>query len=235
MVALTGAGISAASGIPTFRGKGGLYKNLHAQDLATPEAFARDPATVWEWYGWRRDLVRRARPNAAHRALRELSELVGRLDIITQNVDGLHEQTGLAGEGGIVRLHGSLWRMRCTRCGREVEDRSAGPYPPDLPHCSCGGLMRPAVVWFGEQLASEDLDEAGALTRHADVFLVVGTSAVVYPAAGFLGLASQQGAFVAEFNLEAAASGPEIGLRVTGPSEETLPALVDAVRKRRKV
>jgi len=225
---LSGAGISAASGIPTFRGEGGLWKNFRAEELATPEAFASDPATVWEWYGWRRDLCREAQPNPAHHALAALSTRVGRLDIVTQNVDGLHERAGLP-NGEIVRLHGSLFQMRCTVCGAEREDHQKGPEPGEIPHCRCGGQERPGVVWFGENLAYGDLERAGTIASEAEVFLVVGTSAVVYPAAGFLPVASRSGALVCEFNLEASEAARGVAATVPGPCEETLPALLEAL------
>mgnify|MGYP005620230051 CR=1 FL=1 len=215
VAALTGAGVSAASGIATFRGADGLWKKHRVEDLATPEAFARQPDVVWGWYGWRRDRVRAAEPNAAHRALADLATRVARLDIITQNVDGLHERCPLAGPGGIIRLHGSLWILRCSRCGAEREDYEPGPGPGALPRCACGGLERPGVVWFGEVLAMEDLDRAARATREAEVFLVVGTSALVYPAAGFIGMAARSGALVAEFNLEPT-DQPDVALSVAG-------------------
>jgi NAD-dependent deacetylase len=228
---LSGAGISAASGIPTFRGEGGLWKQHRAEDLATPEAFARDPGTVWEWYGWRRDLVRQAQPNAAHLALARLSARVARLDIVTQNVDGLHERAGLPG-GEIIRLHGSLFSIRCTVCGAEREDHDPGPAPGEIPHCRCGGRERPGVVWFGENLASGDLERAGTIVSEADVFLVIGTSAVVYPAAGFLPVASRSGALVCEFNLEPTRAAHDVACTVPGACEETLPALLAALEAR---
>lgn len=228
---LSGAGISAASGIPTFRGEGGLWKNYRAEELATPEAFEQDPETVWEWYGWRRDLVRKAEPNAAHLALAELSTRVGRLDIVTQNVDGLHERAGLP-NGEIVRLHGSLFRFRCTVCGAERDDHEPGPKAGEIPHCRCGGRERPGVVWFGENLAYQDVERAGTIASQAEVFLVIGTSAVVYPAAGFLPVASRSGALVCEFNLEPTDAARGVACLVPGPCEETLPALLTSLEAR---
>jgi NAD-dependent deacetylase len=225
---LTGAGVSAASGIATFRGAHGLWKRHRVEDLATPEAFARQPDVVWGWYAWRRDQVRAASPNPAHRALAALADRVARLDIITQNVDGLHERCGLAPPGRIIRLHGSLWTLRCTVCGAEREDHGPGPASGDLPRCACGGLERPGVVWFGEVLAMGDLQRAGVAASRAGIFLVVGTSALVYPAAGFIDLAARSGALVAEFNLEPTGH-PGVAVRVAGPCEETLPRLVQAL------
>jgi len=225
---MTGAGVSTASGVPTFRGADGLWKNYSATDLATPAAFARDPATVWEWYGWRRDLVHDAAPNPAHRALAQLATHVAQLNIVTQNVDGLHERCGLS-NGEIVRLHGSLWVMRCTVCGAEREDHRAGPAPGELPCCSCEGLLRPGVVWFGEQLAMEDVRRAEQIVLTSEVLLVVGTSSQVFPAAGLIRQATASGAYVAEFNLERTACSNEVDASIFAPCEESLPALVEAL------
>lgn len=230
---LTGAGISAASGVPTFRGAGGLWKNHPAERLATPEGFGNDPALVWEWYGWRRDKIRAASPNGAHVALVDLAARVASLSILTQNVDGLHAAAIPAGEPAIeiVELHGSLWRMRCMECGTETEDHRPGPPPGELPHCACGGLLRPAVVWFGEALERRSLDRAAHVATHCDVFLVVGTSAVVQPAASFAVIARRAGARVAEFNLEATEIRREVDVAVHAPSEHALPELVAAVAR----
>ena len=143
---LTGAGISAESGVPTFRGDGGLWKDYKAEDLATPEAFVKDPRLVWEWYNWRRELISKALPNAAHKALVQLEIRKREFTLITQNVDGLHDR---AGSGRMLKLHGDIWRMRCTVCGANWPDRRA-PLPKIPPHCACGGLARPGVVWFGD-------------------------------------------------------------------------------------
>lgn len=224
---LTGAGISAASGVPTFRGKDGLWKQYRPEELATPQAFARDPATVWEWYGWRRDLIREARPNAAHHALARLARHVRRLAIITQNVDGLHQRAALPDDVEVIELHGSIWTIRCTQCGREREDRSTGPRPPTLPHCDCGALERPGVVWFGEMLPNREIERAHRVASSCDAFLVVGTSSVVHPAAGLSQVALYSRAYVVEFNLEATPASGHVHLAVAGPCEQTLPALVD--------
>lgn len=235
---LTGAGISAESGVPTFRGEGGLWRNHSAMELATPAAWARDPVLVWEFYDHRRRALVDKAPNAGHRALAAFEgRLAGKrrgFTLITQNVDGLHEA---AGSRAIVRLHGSIWRVRCSRCGREERDHATpvtpgfagpGPGPADLPRCACGGVTRPAVVWFGESLRDEDLEAASRAAAEADVLLVVGTSAVVYPAAGLVPHAKRAGAVVIEVNLEPTAARAHVDHHLTGPSGALLPELLHA-------
>jgi len=221
IAALTGAGVSAESGIPTFRGAGGLWRTHRAEDLATPEAFARDPRLVWEWYDWRRGVVAAARPNAAHEALVRLEGGGRPFTLVTQNVDGLHER---AGSRNVIRLHGSLWTVRCTRCGAEREDRRA-PLPELPPRCACGGLERPGVVWFGEALPEGALERAAAAAAACDVLLVVGTSAVVYPAAGLVPHARAAGATVIEINPDPAGGGTGT-IVVAAKAGEALPAIV---------
>lgn len=219
---LTGAGISAESGIPTFRGAGGLWNNYRAEDLATPEAFARDPKLVWEWYNWRRETISKAVPNAAHRALVKLETTKPRFTLITQNVDGLHDA---AGSGRILKLHGDIWRLRCTACGANWPDGRA-TLPKLPPHCACGGLARPGVVWFGEPLPEGMMKEAEHAVAASEVFLVIGTSAVVYPAAGLVPFAKQSGASVIEINPEATAFSETVDFALQGPAGELLPKLV---------
>ena len=222
---LTGAGVSAASGIPTFRGAGGLWHNASAIELATPEAFARDPVTVWEWYAWRREQIANCEPNAAHRVLARWTRTRDRWRVVTQNVDDLHMR---AGSAGLVRLHGSIFEMRCwSRCGASPrswrDERLPLPkMPPRCPHC--GGLARPGVVWFGEPLAPPDFEAADALTA-CDVFIAAGTSAVVYPAAGFLHAARSRGALTAELNTEGTDATATVDAVIRAPVEETLAEL----------
>ena len=221
IAALTGAGISAESGIPTFRGAGGLWKNFKPEDLATPAAFARDPRLAWEWYDWRRGLIAQARPNAAHFALVDLEKRKPRFTLITQNVDGLHD---LAGSRRILKLHGDIWRMRCLECGANFPNRRT-PLPKIPPHCACGGMARPGVVWFGEPLPEGIMSEAEHAVE-ADVLLVIGTSAVVYPAAGLVPYAKKRGARVIEVNLEETPVTALVDCALRGMAAEILPELL---------
>jgi NAD-dependent deacetylase len=222
VAALTGAGISAESGIPTFRGAGGLWREFRAEDLATPDAFARDPRLVWEWYDWRRGLIAKAEPNAGHRALAELEGRAARFTLITQNVDGLHDR---AGSRNLLKVHGDIWMVRCTACWLEMRDDRV-PLPELPPRCGCGGLLRPGVVWFGEELPADVWRKAERAAREADVFLVAGTSAVVYPAAGLVPLAKAAGAKVIEVNLDETPFSEEVDCSLRGRAGELLPQLI---------
>lgn len=224
LTVLTGAGVSAASGVPTFRGAGGLWRSYRPEDLATPEAFARQPRLVWEWYDWRRQVIARCRPNAAHEVLTRWSRRPG-FTLVTQNVDGLHER---AGTHPVIRLHGSIWEMRCARaCPASPPSWRDDTVPlVDLPpRCPwCGDLARPAVVWFGEALDPSVWRAALAATA-CDVFLTVGTSAIVYPAASLVHEGKARGAFTIEVNLEGTPASATVDLALHGPAEDVLPAL----------
>jgi len=219
---LTGAGVSAESGVPTFRDANGLWNQYRVQDLATPSAFARDPKVVWEWYNWRRGVLAEVKPNAGHYALAELEKRLPAFTLITQNVDGLHE---LAGSRNVLALHGSVWSVRCIACRRESMDKRI-PMPEIPPRCECGGLLRPGVVWFGEALPTKIWKAAEAAARAADLFLVIGTSAVVYPAAGLAQLAKSSGAHMVEINIAETPLSGEIDQFLQGPSGELLPQLI---------
>jgi NAD-dependent deacetylase len=218
---LTGAGISVESGVPAFRGPEGLWSNYRPEDLATPQAFARDPRLVWEWYHWRRERIAKAEPNPGHLALAALEQEKPSFTLITQNVDGLHDR---AGSRRVLKLHGDIWRLRCTACGGEWEDRRV-PLPELPPRCPCGGLARPAVVWFGEPLG-EAQEQAAQAALAAEVFLVAGTSAVVYPAAGLIPLARRAGAKVIEINPAETPFSNLADCALRGPAGVLLPLLV---------
>ena len=242
---LTGAGVSAASGVPTFRGADGLWKNFRPETLATPQAFANDPRLVWEWYDWRRGLIAACQPNAAHRVLAEWSRRFPNFRLITQNVDGLHERASAsakastsakasadktAGQGprDVIRLHGSIWEVLCWRGCAASPSRwrdDTVPFkeiPPRCPHCR--DLIRPGVVWFGEPLDPE-IVETATDAADCDVFLTIGTSAVVYPAAGFIDIARRHGAFTAEINPEVTSATATVDLALRGGAEDVLPKL----------
>ncbi len=230
---LTGAGISAESGIPTFRDAlTGLWARYRPEDLATPEAFARDPRLVWEWYAWRRAIVQHAEPNAGHRALAQLERLAPACVLVTQNVDGLHQR---AGSTRVLELHGNILRARCTRDGSVVERWADGPEVP--PRCvACGAPLRPDVVWFGEPVPAEALRAAWDAASVCDVFLSVGTSNLVEPAAALPWHAAAAGAEVIVINTVVVGqrSGPRIH-HVVGRAGEALPALLAAAWPSRPV
>jgi NAD-dependent deacetylase len=219
---VTGAGVSAASGVPTFRSADGLWSNFRVEELATAAAFSRDPRLVWEWYEWRRNRIAACEPNRAHEVLAAWSRRYPKFTLVTQNVDGLHER---AGTRGVMRFHGSIWELSCWRgCdaspARWRDDTTPLPeIPPPCPYC--GGLARPGVVWFGEAIDPAVLAESLA-ALDCDVCLVVGTSAVVYPAAGLADEARRRGAFTIEINPEATDATPRFDLAIAGRAEEVL-------------
>jgi NAD-dependent deacetylase len=220
---LTGAGISADSGVPTFRGADGLWCNFRAEDLATPEAFERDPRLVWEWYNWRRELISTKQPNLAHIALVALERRTRETFwLITQNVDGLHRT---AGSLRLSEIHGNIWKVRCTGCG-VISDNREVPLPI-LPTCRrCQALLRPHIVWFGESLREEDLRRCDQAIQGCDLFLVIGTSGVVYPAAGFASVAKDVGALVIEINLESTPQSDLVDLSLQGRAKDIVPLLL---------
>jgi NAD-dependent deacetylase len=221
---LTGAGISAESGVPLFRGAGGLWQKHRPEDLATPQAFSRDPQLVWEWYDWRRARVAEAKPNPAHYALAELEQRVSDFTLITQNVDGLHDR---AGSYNILKLHGDIWQLRCTDCDQEIANTEV-PLVDLPPRCSCGALLRPAVVWFGESLSTSVLQTAANAATRAQVFLVIGTSAVVQPAASLPLMAQQNGARLVEINPQVTPLSAHADINLVGPAGALLPELIAA-------
>jgi NAD-dependent deacetylase len=220
---LTGAGVSAESGIPTFRSNGGYWQNRRFEDLATPQGFARDPKFVWQWYEERRRGIAAARPNAGHDALAALERSVADFTLITQNVDGLHDA---AGSKNIIKLHGDIWIVRCTGCAVERVERSQYEWIDLPPRCACGAILRPGVVWFGEALPDGAMQRAAAAVRRAEVLIVAGTSAQVYPAAGLIPLAVETGATVIEINPEATGFSTQVTFALRGNSADILPQLV---------
>ena len=222
IVAFTGAGISVESGIPTFRGPEGLWRRFRAEDLATAGAFERNPTLVWEWYDSRRQAMAIAQPNAGHHALASLERRAPEFTLITQNIDGLHDR---AGSRNVLKLHGDIWTVRCTGCGRESQDDRT-PLPDLPPRCECGALLRPAVVWFGEFLPPGVWSKAEHASARADVFLIVGTSAVVHPAAGLIDVARMAGATTVEINPQATPYSDAVDYALRGPAGEILPTLL---------
>lgn len=219
---LTGAGISADSGVPTFRGTDGLWRNFRAEDLATPEAFERDPRLVWEWYNWRRELIATKQPNQAHEALAILEGQVKDFWLITQNVDGLHRA---AGSTKLSEIHGNIWKVRCTGCGTIADNRDVPMRL--LPSCSgCESLLRPHIVWFGESLAPEDINRIYAALEGCEVLLIVGTSGLVYPAASFAPIAKSAGAFVVEVNLDSTPNSNLVDISLQGRAKDLVPLLI---------
>lgn len=239
VLVLTGAGVSQPSGIPTFRGAGGLWRDHRPEELATGSAFARDPRLVWEWYAWRRARVSECAPNAAHHALARFAAVHPDVTLVTQNVDGLHESAAAALEAPLgaaaarrarpVALHGSLFRVRCTRCSHS-DDHHA---PVDatsfhtLPRCpDCGALLRPGVVWFGEALPADILTHAWRVAEAADVCLVIGTSAVVQPAASLAAATQAAGGQVIEINTHDTPLSSIAAVTMRESAEVVIPALL---------
>jgi len=222
-VVLTGAGISAESGVPTFRGHQGLWKKFRPEQLATMEAFLSSPEIVWEWYNWRRELISEVKPNAGHYALKDLEDFFTDFTLITQNVDNLHR---VAGSSRILELHGNIYRNKCAECdfslgvGIEID-------PAKIPLCEkCGGKIRPDVVWFGEMLPGAIIEEAFVRAEEAEVFFSVGTSALVHPAASLPVVAKRAGATLIEVNPEETPLSGIADFSFRAASGELLPDLV---------
>ena len=231
VVVFTGAGMSKDSGIDTFRGPGGIWERFSAQDLATYEGFIRDPAKVWMWNEARRQQVAGLTPHAGYVSLAEMEGLFPQVVTVTQNIDGLHARSGAS---QVVELHGNIWKVRCDAEDNEpwLDERTELPEYPM--HCdNCGGLLRPHIVWFGEPLDRKDILDANLAVEDCDVILVIGTSAIVYPAAGFPLLAKQRGAKVIEINIEPTPVTEYADLSLFGTAEEVLPALVVELKRRK--
>ncbi len=219
---LTGAGISAASGVPTFRGKDGLWNKYRPEELANFEAFQKNPKLVWEWYQWRRELIQNVQPNLGHYALVDMERIFPEFVVITQNVDNLHQR---AGSKYVIELHGNIFRSKCSRCGKpysgEIDIKKGIPVCPE-----CGGLIRPDVVWFGEMLPEENLRKAQEFAMASEVFFAIGTSAVVEPAASLPYMAKGNGAYVVEINPEKTPLTDAADEHLEGEADRILPSLV---------
>jgi len=228
---LTGSGISAESGIPTFRGEEGLWKKYRPEELATPTAFSQDPKLVWEWYDWRRGVIGQKEPNPGHEVIARWEESFPTVSLITQNIDGLHQK---AGSKNIWELHGNIWKLRCTEEGTITENYKT-PLKEIPPLCpNCGALLRPHVVWFGESLSPTILQKSIQLSSECDVMFVIGTSAVVQPAASLPFEASEAGAKIVEINLDPTPLSLYADFSIRGKSGEILPLIDEELKKTSK-
>lgn len=229
IAALTGAGISAESGVPTFRGKDGLWKNHDVQRLASPQALQHDPKLFWEFYKWRRELLANVKPNLGHYALVDLEQMFKGFSLITQNVDGLH---GAAGSKNLWEIHGNINITRCNECGYQLKDSERGLLNSEVPLCpKCSGVLRPGVVLFGENLSPSVLSAAQEAASQSEIFFSIGTSAVVEPAASLPYIAKANGAYVVEINTERTPLSDHVDEVILGPSGKVLPALVMQLEK----
>jgi NAD-dependent deacetylase len=226
VVVLTGAGISAESGVPTFRGEEGLWKKFRPEELATFDAFMANPELVWEWYQYRRKIIEEIKPNPGHLALVEFQKHFDKFHLITQNVDGLHHQ---AGSKNVIELHGNIRRNKCIRCGKKYETLQ-GTAPSTPPNCSCGGNIRPDVVWFGEMLPQKEIQWAFEVSSDGNLFFSVGTSAAVHPAASLPLIAKRGGAYVVEVNVSPTEISHLVDESLLGKSGEILPWLVELMK-----
>ncbi|MEW6412512.1 MAG: NAD-dependent deacylase [Candidatus Zixiibacteriota bacterium] len=231
-VVLTGAGISAESGVPTFRGQEGLWKKFRPEELATMDAFIANPKIVWEWYNWRRQLMAKVTPNAGHLAITEMESWCESFTLVTQNVDNLHRT---AGTQDILELHGNIQRNKCVDCN-EPFDPVVEINPDKIPKCKlCGGRIRPDVVWFGELLNPQIIDRAFRVSQEADIFFSVGTSAIVHPAASLPPTAKRDGATLVEVNTEETPISFLADFQIREKSGEFLPRLVQQLKQRKQV
>jgi NAD-dependent deacetylase len=229
VVALTGAGVSAASGVPTFRGDNGLWKKFRPEELANFSAFVKNPELVWEWYDWRRHLIQAVKPNSAHKTLADFEKIYKQFYLITQNVDNLHH---LAGSKNIIELHGNIMRNKCSKCEKPyTQEFNLNSGIPICPYCS--GLIRPDVVWFGELLPQKAISHAHELAINSEVFFSIGTSAIVEPAASLPYLAKEHGAYIVEINKEKTPLTASTDIFLEGAADEILPELIVEIKKNR--
>ncbi len=225
VVFFTGAGISAESGIPTFRGKDGIWNKLKPEELANFDAFLKNPDMVWEWYNHRRKIVHESKPNPAHRAIVEAGNIFPEVSVITQNIDNLHKR---AGSKTVYELHGNIERNYCVECKKYYTK----DFIPEkgVPRCECGGLIRPDVVWFGEYLPQNQLIPAENASRNCNVFFIVGTSAIVYPAASLIHVARERGAYLVEVNIQKTEITRFVNKSFIGEAGNILPQIIEAVK-----
>ncbi len=226
LIALTGAGISRESDVPTFRGKDGLWRNYDPMELATPQAFARDPKLVWEWYQWRQKLIYECHPNPAHKTLAKWETKDILKHVITQNVDNLHQR---GGSKKITQVHGNIFWLKCSSC---TYNSSLMTPPEHVPICpECGAKLRPDVVWFGESLDPKVMRKVYAELEKADAIIVIGTSGIVHPAASFPFMVKQNGGGIIEVNLEQTPITSYADVFVQGKAGEILPQIDELLQK----
>ena len=225
IVFFSGAGISAESGIPIFRGKDGIWNKLRPEELANFNAFMRNPQLVWEWYNYRKSIVQESKPNPGHLAIVEMEKYFERVIVITQNVDNLHQR---AGSKTIYELHGNIERNFCAKCKKHYDGEL--DFEDGIPKCTCGGLIRPDVVWFGEFLPADQFQLSEKAARNCDVFFIVGTSAVVYPAASLVQVAKSNGAYLVEVNIEETEASSIVDVSLFGESGKILPQIVEELK-----
>jgi NAD-dependent deacetylase len=225
IVFFTGAGISAESGIPTFRGKDGIWNKLRPEELANFDAFMRNPQLVWEWYNYRKSIVHKSKPNAGHLAIVEMEKYFDEVAVVTQNVDNLHRR---AGSKTVYELHGNIEKNFCVKCKKRYDDELE--FKDGISKCSCGGLIRPDVVWFGEFLSPVQFNLSEKAAISCDIFFIVGTSAVVYPAASLVEVAKHHRAFLVEVNIEETEASSIADVSLFGESGAILPQIVEQVK-----
>jgi len=225
VVFFTGAGISAESGIPIFRGKDGIWNKLKPEELANFDAFLRNPEMVWEWYQHRKQIIKESQPNKAHNAIAQMQQFLPEVIVVTQNIDNLHKR---AGSRIVYELHGNIERNYCIKCrtfyNGEIE------FIDGIPKCKCGGLIRPDIVWFGELLPKDEFSSSEKASENCDVFIVVGTSAVVYPAASLIFIAKERNAYIIEVNIESTEISHIADESYFGPAGEVLPDILGKIR-----
>jgi len=225
VIFFSGAGISAESGIPTFRGKDGIWNKLRPEELANFDAFMRNPQLVWEWYNYRKSIVHQSKPNAGHLAIVEMEKYFENVIVITQNVDNLHRR---AGSKTIYELHGNIERNFCIKCKKRYDGEL--DFKDGIPKCKCGGLIRPDVVWFGEFLPADQFQLSEKAARNCDMFFIVGTSAIVYPAASLVHVAKSNGAFLVELNIEETEASSLADVSLFGESGKVLPQIIELLK-----